>query len=406
MNDHTHNPWQLPDAPPAGSRRADVLDVEAALPEPDPLLDIIWNTTAICGWNCADCCVSATHVKRIGDKVAISSPDLSTYVEIKRDRSQGSIFDQALRYRQITGRELTLEQKVAVLDHLQGHRVRVDISGGDALSPREGYTLLDAASSRVGKENVTLTATGAGLANYDIASIQDLIGELNFTYDGEPDPDNQLRPSAYASGNLRRARMFADVGVPVRAECPLNVQNAEPAVLSRIYRDLHDAGVSKLLVMRLFPSGRGALRPEDIPSIAQYQTAIALLRQLEARYGFPVVKLQCALRHIEGPTGKNPCDAGTESFGLMWDGTLLGSPWAIDRSGKPIDEAWVLGNLVDNTLTHVLESDKVKRLRARAHENSGHCKFFAWTAGSSASSEDRIFESSDPLYIRSSAVSA
>jgi MoaA/NifB/PqqE/SkfB family radical SAM enzyme len=374
--------------------------------EERPLLDIIWNHTALCGWNCTDCCVAAVHVRRRGEMVEISTPELDRYDRLPRDRGQGSIFDQALRHRQVEGEELRLEQKLIVLDHLSGHRVKVDISGGDALSPSEGYRLLKAAAARLGQDHVTLTATGAGLASYDVSSIKDLIGELNFTYDGAPDPEHGLRPAAYASGNLRGARRFAEVGVPVRAECPLSVQNADPATLTTIYTDLHHAGVDKLLVMRLFPSGRGALRPEDIPSVTQYRQAIHVLRDLEARYGTPVVKLQCALRHIEGATAGNPCDAVTESFGLLWDGTLLGSPWAIDKSGRPVDDAWVLGNLVDSTLTEVLATEKVQRMRARAHENTGHCKFFAWVGGSSASSEDRIFEQADPLYIRNARMPA
>ncbi len=378
-----------------GLKSGNGIDAEVA----GPLLDIIWNSTSICGWNCADCCVSAVHVVRRGDHIGISTPDLSSYDMIIRDRSQGTIFDQALRHRQAAGLELTFEQKLLVLEHLSGHRVKIDVSGGDALSPTEGYRLLEAASVRLGQPNVTLTATGAGLAAYDIDSVKGLIGELNFTYDGTPPEEDGLRPQAYASGNLRRAKQFAEAGVPVRAECPLNVQNVDLGSLTAIYTALHDAGVHKLLVMRLFPSGRGGLRPEDIPSISQYKAAIAHLRSLEARYGAPVVKLQCALRHMEGTTSGNPCDAVTESFGLMWNGTLLGSPWAISPHGTPIDDAWVLGNLVDQTLTEVLESEKVKRMRSRAHENSGHCKFFAWTSGTSARSEDRIFDMADPLFI-------
>jgi MoaA/NifB/PqqE/SkfB family radical SAM enzyme len=369
---------------------------------PDPLLDIIWNATALCGWNCADCCVSALQVTRHGSKVHISDPMLQDDVVLERDPEQGSMFDQALRLRQARGLELTLTQKLQVLDHLVGNRVRLDVSGGDVLSPSENYILLERAAARLGSDHVTLTATGAGLANYDIDRIKGLISELNFTYDGQVQPTGGLRPLGYARGNLRRAKLFSDAGVAVRAECPLNARNVDPESVATIYRELHESGVDRLLVMRLFPSGRGELRPGDIPSKEEYKVAIATLRELEARYGKPLVKLQCALRHIEGRTAVNPCDAFTESFGLMWDGTLLGSPWAISARGKPIDEAWVLGNLVESSLTDILATERVQGLRARASENHGQCKFFAWTYGNSPRSEDRIFERSDPMYAVSS----
>lgn len=363
-----------------------------------PLLDVIWNVTAVCGWNCADCCVAAIEVRQKGGKVLISTPELDRYEEIPADASKGNLFDQALLHRQKQGLELSLDGKIRILDNLAGHRVRLDISGGDALSPRENYAVLEAAAARLGKENITLTATGSGLAHYDIQALAGMISELNFTFDGEPDPTDPLRPAAYAAGNLRRAKKFTALGMSTRAECPLSSQNLEPEKLTVIYRQLHDAGVSKLLLMRLFPVGRGEFHPESVPTNEQYRTAIATLRRLEGEYGTPKVKLQCALRLMEGPSETNHCDAVTESFGLMWDGTLLGSPWAINKAGRPADRAWVLGNLATTTMTEILESEKVRRMRARSGENHGQCKIFAWLNGSSPRAEDRIFEKADPMY--------
>ena len=369
-----------------------------------PLLDIIWNTTAICPWDCADCCVAALQVRKSNGTVFLSTPQLDGFVELDRDAAPGSIFDQALRHRQRAGLELTLEQKIKVLENMRGHRVRLDISGGDALSPREGFLLLKEAARRLGRDYITLTATGAGLAHYEVADIEDYIGEFNFTYDGSPDPTDPLRPNGYATGNLRKARKFAAAGVSVRAECPLSAQNLAPEALKAIYLALHAARVDKLLLMRLFPVGRGSLRPEDGPSNDQYREAIATLRGLEAQYGSPKVKLQCALRFLEGAPAVNPCDAVTESFGLMWDGTLLGSPWAINSLGKPIDPAGVLGNLVTSALTEILHTERDQRFRSRAAENHGHCKIFSWLNGKAEASEDRIFESADPLYAAEPAV--
>jgi hypothetical protein len=373
------------------------LEWRSATPVPSGQLDIIWNVTAVCPWDCADCCVAALHVKQKNNRVLISSPDLSGYREIP-SVGDGSPYDKALRVLQAEGIELTLSQKLAVLDNLEGHNIRLDVSGGDVLAPAENYALLQEASRRLGRSNVTLTATGAGLVRYDVPSLASMIAEMNFTYDGEPDPDNPLRPSTYAQGNLRKAKQFAAAGVSTRAECPLSPQNLEPSALTRIYLDLHEAGIDKLLLMRLFPVGRGQLVPEAVPTNEQYRRAIATLRQLEARYGSPTVKLQCALRLMEGPSASNHCDAITESFGLLWDGTLLGSPWAVNKFGRPVDDAWVLGSLVERSLTDILASDKVLRLRARAHENHGTCKIFAWLNGLSARSEDRMFERTDPMY--------
>lgn len=363
------------------------------------LVDIIWNVTAICPWDCAACCVSAVNVKARDGRVFLSSPDLSTKDSLARDARLGSIFDQALAHRQRSGLELTLEEKMRVLSNLEGVPVRLDISGGDALSARENYAVLEAAARALGPSSVTLTATSAGLAGYDVDSVAANIAELNFTYDGPPPSDDPLRPATYARSNLSRAKQFARKGVAVRAECPLTTQNIRPDVLRQIYIDLADAGVGTMLLMRLFPVGRGVYRADSVPTLAEYRDAIRLLRELEDRFHGPTVKLQCALRALDGPSDTNPCDAIDNSFGLMWDGTLLGSPWAINSHGRPIDAAWVLGNLSTTSLAEILEGDQVTRLRTRTAENHSHCKIFSWLNGVSPKSVDRIFEQTDPLLV-------
>jgi MoaA/NifB/PqqE/SkfB family radical SAM enzyme len=371
-----------------------------------PRLDIIWNMTAICGWDCKVCCVDAVHVTSRDGGVRLRSRGLSTLTILPRRPEEGSPFDQALRARQMEGRELTLAQKMTVLDNMSEHLIRLDISGGDPLSSKEGMIVLREVAKRIGRENVTLTATGAGMAHYEVSDIAPYIGELNFTYDGEPDPDHPLRPATYARGNLRKAAKFAAAGVVTRGECPLSPQNLEPTALERIYRDLRDAGTSIMLVMRLFPVGRGSDVKGKVPTSEQYRRAVRVLRQLEHDFpGGPRVKLQCALRHLEGNAAEsNPCDAFTESFGLTANGTLLGSPWAVNRVGEPIHPDWVLGNLVSQSLSEILESDRLRWLRARASNNHGHCKIFSFLYGSSVNGVERMVESADPLYIKTDAI--
>lgn len=362
----------------------------------EPEIDIIWNWTLLCGWDCSMCCVDAVHVVVRGEELVIRSEGLANERRIKRDRTM-SVFDQALRLRQELGLELTFEQKLAVVENVAGYDAQFDISGGDPLQPTENVRVLEEISRRLGRHRVTLTATGAGLHQHDAASIGGLIKELNFTFDGEADESDPNRPSAYARGNLRAASRFAAVGVRTRAECPLTLQNIDEQSLDRIFHALHDAGIERLLVMRLFPSGRGEWRAALQPNREQYARAISHLRSLEAKYGTPRIKLQCALRALDGHAGKNPCDAVVSSFGLTAKGVLLGSPWAIGPTGQP-DEDWVIGNLRDVPLSDLLKSPKVRRILGQADVNHGHCKFIAAKNGWSADPIDRMFDLADPLF--------
>lgn len=362
-------------------------------------IDLIWNTTLICPYDCAICCVDAVHVQKTGQKAIVRSEGLQRIEEL-RLRSGASIYDQVAESRQQAGLELTLEEKIGVLDNLEGFEPKIDFSGGDPLCISETIDVMREASRRFGRDRITLTATGAGLQRHSVEMVAPLISELNFTFDGQPDDGDPNRPSEYAAGNLRRARVYAEAGVSTRAELPLTLQNCDEQQLRRIYRHLCEAGIDKLLAMRLFPVGRGANRSQQVPSPDQYGNALKVLRGLEREFQTPALRIQCALGGLGAAAGgPNPCDALTESFGLMSDGTLLGSPWAVGATGKPLDASWVLGNLANEPLEDLLSSARFKQLYARAGENAPHCKIFAWLHGDERiDGAGRMFARADPIY--------
>jgi MoaA/NifB/PqqE/SkfB family radical SAM enzyme len=305
-----------------------------------------------------------------------------------------------MKKRQQEGLELDLAGKMRVIAQLQDERFlpKVDFSGGDVMVARENFEVMKYASSIFGREQITLTATGAGLFQYNVEELAPLIGELNFTYDSATPDGCQCRPTGYASGNLRKAAQFAQAGVLTRGECPLTVENVEDNTLRQLYLNLHNAGINKILLMRLFPVGRGHFQAASVPSPQQYRRAIQILREMEAEYGFPVVKLQCALKFFDRQDMQdNPCDLVRESFGLQCDGTLLTSPWAVGAQGQPLDDAWVLGNLSTTPLADLLASEKAQEYYRRQNENFGHCKIHSFLNSTRSRPMDRIFDSTDPL---------
>lgn len=367
-----------------------------------PKVDIIWNATLICPWDCKNCCVDAVHVAPHGSSVSIRSNSLEKHEVIHRySANRASPFEIAAKHRQSQGLELTYEEKLKILENLEGFDPKIDFSGGDVLILEENLEVMRIAAERFGKQRITLTSTGAALSRYTPEQVAPYIGELNFTYDSSSLHKNTHRPDGYARGNLQKASQFAASGVQVRAECPLSVHNISDANLRQLYLDLHEAQIQKLLLMRLFPVGRGLLVAEDIPSENQYKRAVNVLREMEAQLGFPKLKLQCALRHFDDPfASRNPCDMVSESFGLMADGTLLASPWAINSNGKPLDDVWILGNLAEESLKTILASEKVKQIKSRLSENFGHCKIQAFMNSNRSNPLDRMFDTSDPLYER------
>ena len=370
-------------------------------PKEKKKVDLIFNATQICPWDCTVCCVDAVHVSKSGSKLIMRSKGLEHREEFALDKKHSSIYAQAAHIRAQRNEELSLEKKRKVVDNLEGFDARIDISGGDVLLVPENVDLMRYASKKLGRRNVTLTATGAGLAHCNIDEIASLISEYNFTFDSESVEDEHHRPNGYALGNLKKAKQFVERGCQTRAELPLSTDTISKDKLTRIYMALHDANVSKLLVMRLFPVGRGKLLKGKIPTKAQYLEAIAILQELSEKHGDPVIKLQCALRHLLSGNGsdcKNPCDLLHESFGITPEGKLLASPWAYNENGEALHSTWVLGDLVHQKLSDILDSEKAIKLQERLNENHGHCKVFAYLNSKKSEHLDRMFDRADELY--------
>lgn len=370
-----------------------------------PALDIIYNMTPVCPHDCPLCCVDAAHVTRQGDDVVIRIDGLQTEHRVPRGDDARSIFDIAAGKLQSLGRELSLAQKLTTLANIDVEHVRLDISGGDPLVVSDNVAVLRAASAKLGPDYITLTATGSGLVGIDLPELASLVGEFNFTYDSASIDDVADRPDAYASANLAVGRKLAALGAITRAEFPITRATCDPDHVRRLFINLHQAGITKLLLMRLFPSGRGATVEAKTLSRAEYAAVIAQLRALEREFGAPQLHLQCALRHIDADTSApastdavNPCDMVRESFGLTPMGVLLASPWAINAKGWPSDPDFVLGNLLEQKLSEIIASPRVRELRERANENFGHCKVLAERFSNRATAFERMHDKSDPLY--------
>ncbi len=366
-----------------------------------PEVDIIWNLTRLCPWDCSVCCVDAVHVERTSSShVSLRSQGL-LQTQTLRLIPGVNIYSTAQAHFQTKAIELNLTQKLRVLEHLRGYKAKLDISGGDPLVIPDNWNLLEAAAERLGKENITLTATGKGVRSGDVERLSKFIGEFNFTYDVASTPSPANRPRGYAESNLHLARQLAEYGVVTRAELPLTTSNCQPAHLRQLYLDLADARISKLLIMRLFPVGRASLHGESVVSRTGYLQAIVTLREMEHQCASPKLHLQCALRHLDPSLtidGGNPCDLLSRSFGLMADGTLLLSPWAIGPTGAPLSQDWVIGNLAETPLSDLLAQPRLHVLRSQLHANLGHCKVFAYLHSGATDGTARLVDKSDPLY--------
>lgn len=375
---------------------------------PNQKLDIIWNISLICPWDCEFCCTDAVHVKKDSSNIIMREHSLNNAIIVDKaleklfhdmyPQTTPTKFDLALLSRQISGQEPTFEQKQIILNHLKGREVSIDFAGGDPLACFENFLIIRQASEIFGKSYISITSTGAFIKKYGPEMISEVIGEYEFTYDEATSSQEYARPAGYNISNLRNAKKFSNLGVRTKAQLPIHAGNTSPSQIKKIYNDLCAAGIDELLLMRTFPVGRGAkYLLNNSLSHDQVRDTIQHFKNAE-QMGGTAIRLQCALKFLSETTSlNNPCDMMHESFGVNFRGDLLLSAWANNANGLPLSDDFVLGNLCNQSFDEISASAKFQRYKTRLDENFGHCKIFAYTS-SEDKKEDSLFARNDPLY--------
>lgn len=314
---------------------------------------IIWNITKICGWDCEFCCVDAYHVSKNKGEICIKSKGLTMTNRVPSDGgSNGKQYEIARDFLVSKKMEIGLIDKLRILDNINLN-AEIDFSGGDPLLLTENLFVIEKASQKFGKENISLTATGIGFSLIDVDVIASLVGGVDFTYDFPKSVNVPFRPNGYNHSNLSKVMKLAGKGVSVTAQIPLSEKNISEEIIEKIFHDLHSAGVRKILLMRIFPVGRGSDMKLNYPSIDDYLTAIEKYKSLQSKYGFPLVNVQTGLKKtIElGNTSHEIYDSSHLNITQL--GILSKSPWAFDKYGEPIPE-FVIGDMKHNSLSDLL----------------------------------------------------
>jgi MoaA/NifB/PqqE/SkfB family radical SAM enzyme len=376
---------------------------------PKQVLDIIWNISLICPWDCEFCCTDAVHVTSNNNQIIAREHSLQSLNIVENSLKEifkkqypnipPTKYDLALIDRQALKKEPSYDQKLKILKHLSNFDVKIDFAGGDPLACHENYLIIKEASRLFGKDSISITSTGVFVKKYGTEDIASIIGEYEFTYDEPFDVIQSSRPKGYNFSNLKTAKNFSELGIRTKAQLPIHSGNITKRNIASIYKNLCDANIDELLLMRTFPVGRGKKYLEN-HTITKAETLnmIAEFKNLETQ-GKTRIRLQCALKHLhDSKNNKNPCDLMHESFGINFRGELMISAWGNDEKGLPISPDFVLGDLCKNTFEEIAQTETFKKYKVRLDENHGHCKIFSYMA-SDVKSAENLFKKIDPLYI-------
>lgn len=274
-------------------------------------IPLIWNITQACPWACSFCCINAYYF-----------PFSTELLETELDKIKRK------------GIELSLEDKLRIVNNLDTSNLEIDVSGGEPLLFKENVDIIAELTRKFGRDNISITTTSRGLDLVSLDTLKEIVGEVGFTYDFPYESDS-LRPKGYNSSNLDSIKKVVEIGIKTMAQIPLTRLNTSRKIITDIYGNLAITRVNNLHLMKFFPVGRGAHRLDLSLKDDEYQTAIELYKELEQPHG-PKVHIQTALK-------KDSLEINS-SFNITSKGLLLSDPWVYDSCGKPIRE-FILGDL-------------------------------------------------------------
>lgn len=304
-------------------------------------MDVIWNLTMACPWDCAICCVSAFHVCDTTEKFVYT---------LQKEK----------------GQELTLVEKLSVLKSLSDMNFEVDFFGGDPLYYEEDFQVVEQATRWLPSNKISVSMTGSKITDSKIELLKK-VGAVEFTLDNLPETENAFRPRGYSLASMMAMKKCVAMNIRTRAVTVLYSTTISQENLRNIYTWLCENNIPEWELLAFYPVGRASKFTELVPAESGYLNAMKFLRSLK---GFTKILFQHSLKILEG---KSKCSAVIDSIGILPDGTVTSCAWAIDANCKPFKDFY-LGKLPEEDICEIL--NRAKRIQKYSGRTQ-YCRTFA-----------------------------
>ncbi|MFH1536323.1 MAG: radical SAM protein [Patescibacteria group bacterium] len=285
-------------------------------------MDVIWNLTKACPWDCAICCVSGFHIC-----------DTTKHIVQAAQKEKEE--------------ELTMAEKIGVLEILANRGFEVDFSGGDPLYYDEDFKVVEQATRWMPARKIGVSATGSRITDTKIDLLKK-VGVAEFTLDNLPEMENPFRPRGYNLASMVAMKKCVAAGIKTRAVTVLYSATISEENLENVYHWLCENSISEWELLRLYPVGRAAKLMDIIPSDQDYLKTMKFLRGLHC---FTKIFFQHSLRILEGNV---KCPAVSDSIGILPDGQVTACAWAIDDNCRPL-KRFRLGKLPEDDLDEIID---------------------------------------------------
>lgn len=292
-------------------------------------LSIILNITYRCPWKCSFCVMDAGSCSNSASKKT----------------------------------ELSLKEKLKIIDNIDIPNVKVDLSGGEVMLDKDDHLIvINELSTKLGKDSVGISTSGFGIDQKTAEYLSTRVSDVELTLDAPPGVHYAYRQDGYHKKAASAAEILKAAGVYTGLQTVLTREHLERQELLIGLRDFMVSNeIDEWSLIRFFPSGRG----EHFKNLAMTEKEnLDLVNRIKDMCEGTNINLDIAYL-LPGSPKDHQCRCVKKSIGILPTGDITACFWGLDASGSIKDSKFYLGNLLEQPLSEILESENALYWKGR-----------------------------------------
>lgn len=289
-------------------------------------LSIIWNITYRCPWNCSFCVMDAGSCSTSKKK------------------------------------ELSLDEKLKIIRNIDIPNVKVDLSGGEVMLDKNHLIVINELSKKLGKDSVGISTSGFGIDQKTAEYLSTRVSDVEMTLDAPPSASYPYRQDKYHQTAASAAKILKAAGVYTGLQTVLTRHHLEnPTLLTGLKDFILKNKIDEFSLIRYFPSGRGehfkhlSMEPEE---------NLELVTRIKDLCKGTDINLSIHYL-LPGSPKDSSCRCVKKSIGILPDGKVSSCFWGLDATGSIANSKFYLGNLLEQPLSKILESENALYWKGR-----------------------------------------
>ena len=217
-------------------------------------------------------------------------------------------------------------------------------------------------SKKFGKDSVGISTSGFGIDQKTAEYLSTRVSDVEMTMDAVPEVHYAYREDAYHRTADFAAKNLKSAGVYTGLQTVLTREHMDHTELLIDLRDfMVENNIDEWSLIRYYSAGRG----ENFPHLSMTDKEnLKLVNKIKDLCAGTDIKLDIHYL-LPGSPKDHQCRCVKKSIGILPTGDVTACFWGLDDSGSIANSKFYLGNLLEQPLSEILESENALYWKGR-----------------------------------------